>query len=49
MSFTTYLRVQMKTQGWIEVSLKHHPECDIFNKAEFPGEDEVWQLYHAFQ
>lgn len=49
MSFTTYLRVQMKTQGWIEVSLKQHPECDIFNKAEFPGEDEVWQLYHAFQ
>lgn len=49
MSFLTCLRVPLKTQGWTEVSLKLNPECDIFNKAECPGEDEVRQLYHAFQ
>lgn len=49
MSFETYLRVQMKVQGWIEASLKPHPESVTFNKTEFPVEGAVWQLYHAFQ
>lgn len=39
----------MKIQFWIEASLKPHPECDTFNKAEFPGEGAIWQLYRAFQ
>lgn len=49
MCFTAYPRAQMKNQGWIEYCLKAHHECYIFNKAEFPGEDAVWQLYHACQ
>lgn len=38
MSFATNVRVEVKIQGWIEASLKPHPECDTFNKVEFPGE-----------
>lgn len=43
MSSVTYLRLQMKIRGWIEAALKPHPECDTFNKAEFPGKDAIWQ------
>lgn len=41
MSSLTYLGLQMKIQGWIEASLKPHPECYTFNKAEFPGKDAI--------